>query len=217
MSSRSHPTAAGKRIVGLAGGIGAGKSLIADRLRAWGALVVDADRTGHEVLGEPSVRETLIKTFGAGIAGEDGTIDRKRLAAVVFSDPEQRRSLEAIVHPAMMERFQSLIQQGLEDDSVPLIVLDAAILMEVGWDRVCDTIIYVDAPRSTRLARVQQNRGWDESELARRESAQWSVERKRDRAHIVIDNSRDAAHALAQVDEMMRDWGYCAQTKLRPE
>ena len=102
-----------KKIVGLIGGIGAGKSTVAQRLTERGALVVDADRTGHEVLLESAVRDRLVQLFGNEILGGDGQIDRTRLGAIVFLADEKRKLLEGVVHPRMAERFRERISFAL--------------------------------------------------------------------------------------------------------
>jgi dephospho-CoA kinase len=195
-----------KRIVGLIGGIGAGKSTVAGRLRERGALIVDADKTGHDVLLEPTIKDKLVRIFGTEILSPRGEIDRARLGAIVFTGPETRKQLEEVVHPRMAERFREQISLALADPNVPLIVLDAAILLEVGWDAICDEIVFVDVPRSTRLERLMQNRGWDEEELTRRESAQWPIEQKRARASVVIDNSGRPEEARSAVDHWFDRW-----------
>lgn len=193
-----------KEIIGLVGGIGAGKSTVAERFRQLGASVIDADRAGHEALLDPAVIPELTAEFGPGILDGAGQVDRTKLADVVFADPARRKKLEAIVHPRMMEMFQDQIRKGLDNPAVPLVVLDAAILFETGWNDACDRIVYVDAPRSVRLERLRATRGWSEAELARRESSQWPVERKKERADEIIDNGTTAEACIDQVDRVFR-------------
>jgi dephospho-CoA kinase len=195
-----------KPVIGLIGGIGAGKSTVAERLVELGAAVIDADRTGHEVLREPAVIERLTDTFGTDILGEDGQIDRSKLGLLVFSNKERRQKLESIVHPVMFERFVEKVKRSLEDTKCPIVVLDAAILLEVGWAGICDRIIFVDASREVRLERLRQNRGWDEAELDRREAAQWPIDKKRSRADVVIDNGTSREACRAQVDRLFEEW-----------
>jgi dephospho-CoA kinase len=195
-----------KKIVGLIGGIGAGKSTVAKRLTERGALVVDADRTGHEVLLESAVRDKLVQLFGNEILGGDGQIDRTRLGAIVFSADEKRKLLEGVVHPRMAERFRERISFALADPNVPLVVLDAAILLEVGWDAICDEILFVDVPRSMRVERLAKNRGWSEEELSRREAAQWPVDQKRAKASVLIDNAGSPEDCRRQVDQIFDRW-----------
>lgn len=199
-------TGGSKPMVGLIGAIGAGKSTVADRLRTLGATVIDADRTGHDVLRIPSVRDQLTQAFGPRILGADQEVDRKVLGSIVFADASERARLESIVHPAMLEEFRRLISSAWADPSVPMIVLDAAILLEVGWDQVCDRIVFVDAPRETRLDRLVQNRGWSEEELDRRERAQWSNERKKARADVIIENVGTKEECQQKVDRLYREW-----------
>lgn len=199
-------TGGSKPMVGLIGAIGAGKSTVADRLRTLGATVIDADGTGHDVLRIPSVRDQLTQAFGPRILGADQEVDRKVLGSIVFAEASERARLESIVHPAMLEEFRRLISSAWADPSVPMIVLDAAILLEVGWDQVCDRIVFVDAPRETRLDRLVQNRGWSEEELDRRERAQWSNERKKARADVIIENVGTKEECQQKVDRLYREW-----------
>lgn len=195
-----------KPVVGLIGGIGAGKSLVADRLRRLGALVVDADQAGHETLLDPDVVARLRKEFGDSILADDGRIDRGRLAKIVFGDESRRRVLESIVHPRMVERFREEIARAAADERTPLVVLDAAVLLEAGWDALCGLVVFVDAPRSARIERLRRSRGWNEEELGRREAAQWPLERKRARADVVVRNDSDPDACRDAVDRLFREW-----------
>lgn len=195
-----------KKIVGLIGGIGAGKSTVAQRLTERGALVIDADKTGHEVLREPGLKDNLVQLFGNEILGGDGQIDRARLGGIVFSADEKRKQLEGVVHPRMAERFREKISFALADPHTPLVVLDAAILLEVGWDAICDEILFVDVPRPVRVERLMKNRGWSEEELSRREAAQWPVDQKRAKASVVIDNAGSPEDCRRQVDQIFDRW-----------
>src|SRR4051812_44269881 len=198
-------------VIGLIGGIGAGKSRVADLLRARGACVIDADAVGHEVLEVAEVRDLVVARFGAGIlrpvteSGRGmGQVDRRALGAVVFSDPAALRDLEAIVHPPMCRRFEQIIARESARAVVPFIVLDAAILLETGWDRVCDLVAFVDASFEVRLERVSRSRGWTAEHLRAREAAQWPVDRKRDRADVVLRNESSPEALEAEVDRLTR-------------
>jgi len=195
-----------KPVIGLIGGIGAGKSTVAERLVELGAAVIDADRTGHEVLRKPAVIQRLVETFGNEILGADGQIDRSKLGLLVFSNQERRRKLESIVHPVMFERFVERVKDSLGNSEFPIVVLDAAILLEVGWDGICDRIVFVDAPREVRLERLCQTRGWDEGELDRREASQWPIDKKKSRADVIIDNGTTRDACRAQVDRLFEEW-----------
>jgi dephospho-CoA kinase len=195
-----------KRIVGLIGGIGAGKSTAANRFAERGAVIVDADRTGHEVLREAEIKERLQAIFGKEILDTKGEVDRTKLGSLVFARPENRQKLESVVHPRMAEHFREKISLALADPKVPMIVLDAAILQEVGWDSICDEVIFVDVPREIRLERLKTNRGWSEEELARREAAQGPIEQKRAKASAIIDNAGDPEACRQAVDRLFDKW-----------
>lgn len=196
----------GAGVVGLTGSIGAGKTTVAQRLAELGAVVIDADKVGHEVLQRPEVAQKLIETFGLSVCDLGGGIDRRKLADVVFGDPGQRKTLEGIVHPLMREVFEQRGKAALADPLVPMVVLDAAILFESGWHAECNPLVFVDAPREVRAERLLRFRGWSESELARRESAQWPVEKKRSLATALIDNSGNMSELRAAVDRFFAEW-----------
>lgn len=193
-----------KPVIGVTGQIGAGKSTVADRFRHWGAHVIDADKIGHQVLQESSVIRQLEQAFGPDILGQSG-IDRRLLADRVFADPQARNRLESIVHPRMVERFREEMELARSDDKMSACVLDAAILFEAGWNDLCDRIIVVTAPRTTRLERIK-SRGWSAEELDRREKAQADIKDKQRRADAVIENAGAPADCYEQVDCLFREW-----------
>ncbi len=181
-------------VVGLIGGIGAGKSAAARLLADRGAAIIDADAVGHELLEDPAIRGRILERFGAGVlepesgaspagnsTGQGPRISRRALGAVVFAEAPALRDLESILHPAMRDRFRRVIEHVARDGRSPCVVLDAAVLLEAGWDDLCDLVIFVDAPRPDRLRRVAQSRGWSESTLDARERSQWPSVRKRRR------------------------------------
>lgn len=194
-------------VLGLIGGIGGGKSSVARLLAARGAAVIDADAVGHELLEEPAIAGRVVARFGPVIQSSSGAggarIDRRALGAIVFGDRAALRDLEAILHPAMRERFRGLIGELARDRGRPCIVLDAAVLLEAGWDELCDRIAWVDAPPAERARRVRESRGWSAETLAAREAAQWPAEEKRRRADWVIDNDADPAGLDHEVDGLL--------------
>jgi dephospho-CoA kinase len=172
--------------IGLFGGIGAGKSAIANLLAEHGAGVIDADRVAHDCLREPAVRDALVAHFGPSILAAAGSVDRAALARVAFADPGSVAALNAIVHPAVGRRMEAQLAQ-FAAEGVRVAVLDGAVLTEAGWADRCEWRLYVDAPEAVREARVQ-SRGWPPGERARREARQVSVEAKRQAADAVIAN-----------------------------
>ncbi len=189
-------------VIGIAGGVASGKSLIAEQLRQLGAEVLDADSIAHEVLLEDEVKKSVRRRWGESVFNTDGSINRSAVAKIVFAasadGPEQLAFLESITHPRIGERLRHRVAELAAGDKVPALVLDAAVMFKAGWDRICDNIVFVDAPRAARLARAL-NRGWTEEQFAAREAAQESLDEKRRRANWVIDNSGSPEQTLAQV------------------
>lgn len=194
-------------VVGLIGGIGAGKSCVADELRKRGAFVLDADSVGHALLDQAPAQVEVVRRFGTEVldrSAPDGPkIDRRALGAIVFAHESSRRDLEKILHPRMRGTFERAIARTQRKGRVPVIVLDAAILFEAGWNDLCDVVLFVDAPRDQRVARLAAQRGWTEAVVAAREDAQLPLDEKRSRADIVITND-GAPEQLAE--EVTRLW-----------
>jgi dephospho-CoA kinase len=196
-----------KPVIGLVGGIGAGKSSVAAALVNHGGRVISADPLGHEALEAPVIRDRVAEAFaGRDILTADGKVDRRKLGRVVFPSPVERTRLEHLVHPYIEERIREEIDKALADPNVRFVVLDAAIMLEAGWDDDCDKLIYVDAARPVRLARVQAQRGWAEADLASREAVQMPPEKKKERADAVIDNGGTSETTTAQVDQLVKRW-----------
>ncbi|MDG1360900.1 MAG: dephospho-CoA kinase [Phycisphaerales bacterium] len=178
-------------VIGLAGGIGAGKSAVASVLASAGCVISDSDRDAAKVLADPAVVETLRSWWGDEVLAPGGVIDRSVIAARIFGDDDARRRLESLVHPAVHRLREARFAAAPAD--VTALVIDAPLLFEAGLAEACDAVFFVDAPWASRLARVTEHRGWDESELRRREAAQLPIEEKRRRATRVIDNDGDLA------------------------
>lgn len=174
------------RVIGLVGGIGAGKSQVARAMEELGFVAIDSDKEAKAALDRPEVRERLVKWWGEGVLGPTGRVDRKRVAEIVFGDPAQRTRLEELVHPLVKVRRSELVARAMADGAAGVVV-DAPLLLEAGVDRECDYVVFVDAPLAVREARVR-GRGWEASELGRREKAQLPLEEKRRRADITLAN-----------------------------
>lgn len=179
-----------KPVVGLIGAIGAGKSTAARGFAARGAAVIDADALGHEALRQPEIVAALVKMWGPRIVREDGALDRREIGRIVFADPNQRSALEATVFPFITGRTRAEISDAQANPDVAFVVLDAAVLLEAGWGDLVDALVYVDAPRDLRLARLAARSGWNAAELDAREAAQWPAEVKKARATVVLVNDR---------------------------
>ena len=198
-----------KPTIGLVGGIGAGKSTVAALLAARGGLVVNADALGHEALEQSEIRRAVLERWGqrGTLLKPDHRLDRRALAAIVFADPAERLALERLVFPYIGRRAEEEVAAAQADPAARFVVLDAAVMLEAGWDGVCDRILYVDAPRDQRLARLAARSGWSEADLTARESAQWPGEEKRRRADAVIINDAGPEELSVQLDRVLQEWG----------
>lgn len=185
--------------VGLTGGIGSGKSTVAGLLTSYGAVVVDADVLAREAVA-PGTRglARVVEEFGPGVLAADGSLDRPRLAALVFGDPERLAVLNAIVHPYVDARRAELTA-GAPPDSV--VVLDVPLLVENGLTDY-DVIVVVDASAATQLHRLVEARGIDESQARARMAVQAGREERLAVADVVIDNDGDLANLQQQVERL---------------
>lgn len=183
-------------VIGLLGGIAAGKSTVARAFVAHGLVHVDADQIAREVTALPAVRGELAAAFGRGILRPDGSLDREAMAARAFADPAVRRQLEAITHPAI--RREILTRIAAARASGRSVLLDAPLLLEGGLIDHCHATVFVDASEATRLLRAR-TRGWDPAELQRREAAQAGLAQKRARATFLVDNDGTLEGMKAQV------------------
>jgi dephospho-CoA kinase len=191
--------------VGLTGGIGSGKSTVADLLVARGAVLIDADQVARDVVapGGPAYL-ALIDRFGTGILGPDGTIDRKALAAVAFADEETRLDLNAITHPAI---GVAMVQaRDAHKDTDDIVVLAIPLLTAVHRDTVgLDKVVVVDCPTDVALERLLTQRDFDRADAEARIRSQISREERVTEADYVLDNSGDREALEAEVDKLW-DW-----------
>ena len=188
-------------IIGLAGGIGSGKSAAAKILRELGCAISDSDEAARAALRDPDIRTQLISWWGRNILNEEGGIDRTKVAGIVFTDTNERRRLEMLTHPWIEKRRKEYFASvGLEARAL---VIDAPLLFEAGVDSACNAVIFVDSAPATRLARVQQSRNWDRSMLERREDSQMSLDEKRNRADYVVSNDEDLDGLRNQINQIL--------------
>lgn len=193
------------RVVGLTGGIASGKSTFAAALRARGAAVVDADVLARAAVspGSPALAE-IAREFGADAIAPDGTLDRRWMAARVFSDPDARRRLEAITHPAvrraMAEETARLGAAGHD-----LVFYDTPLLFEVGLDRTLDSVVVVWAPPEVQRARLAARDGLGAEEADARLAAQLPIEEKAARADFVVENVGAPGELGPKADRLLAD------------
>jgi dephospho-CoA kinase len=174
--------------VGVAGGIGSGKSTFAAKLAAAGhGFLSNSDAMVRELFTRDGVKQQLVKLFGSQALDAQGQVDRVFLASHVFVASAKRKQLEELLYPLLAEdrvrQRAACLATGKR-----LFILDAPLLFEAGLDAECDAVIFVEVPRGVRLSRVQASRSWSEAELARREAAQWPVERKKAASDLVVRN-----------------------------
>lgn len=190
-------------IIGVVGGIGSGKSTVAGVFASLGAAVIDSDRLNHEQLAEPEVAAQLRAWWGQRVLDESGRVDRKAVAQIVFNDPSALAALQDLVYPRISQRRDELIRAYRVDPSVRAIVLDTPKLHEAGLDRLCDAVVFVEASRAVRLARVRENRGWGESELDRRENLLDPLDKKRESADYIVVNDSDIGELRHSIERIL--------------
>jgi len=192
------------KIIGLLGGVASGKSMVAEQLASCGAKVFNADEIGHEVLRQPKIEAAVRERWGNAAFGADGRIDRSRLARIVFAPPPDgppaRAYLEQLTHAEIIRIIKEQLN-ALAGSAVRAAVIDAPLLAEAGLDKLCDKLVFVDAPPEARLQRALA-RGWRKEDFAAREDAQKSLDFKRKRADLIINNSGSPEETQAQVERL---------------
>lgn len=192
-------------LIGLTGGIASGKSVVSARLAERGAVVVDADVLAREVVepGTPALA-AIAETFGPGVIGPDGTLDRPALGAIVFSDAAKRQQLNDITHPAVWNRARQLFAEAESRDPRAVVVYDVPLLVEAAGDRPIsfDLVVVVHASAATRLKRLVELRGLTEAEAGHRLSSQATDAERLAVADVVIDSDGALDDTLRQADEL---------------
>ncbi|MEZ6131410.1 MAG: dephospho-CoA kinase [Planctomycetaceae bacterium] len=192
-------------VIGILGGVGSGKSSVVRHVSGLKLHIIDADRIGHEQLSDPKIQSEIRRHFGDHVFAPDGSVDRSRMAKHVFGETRKhhaaRKQLNNIIHPAIRRVIHSEIDSASRD--VDAVILDAALLLEGGWDATCNWLIFVDTPLPIRQQRVLENRGWSAEELARREATQIHVDEKKARADFVVDNSKSISEAASEMKQIL--------------
>lgn len=189
-------------ILGLTGPTGAGKGFVSQTLAEKGFAVVDADRVAHAVMapGSPCAA-AIAHTFGKGVQRPDGALDRKALGALVFSDPEKLKALNALSHPPILARLQAELDASAAA-GYPVAVLDAPTLLESGADKLCDHIAAVTADGGLRLTRIMERDGLDRERALQRIQAQPDASFYTARADFILENNGDTAALQSSIDAM---------------
>ena len=189
------------KVIGLTGGVGSGKSTVAEMLRELGATVVDADEAAHEVYapGTPGF-DAVVAEFGSDFV-HDGAIDRQKLGALVFNDEAARRRLNAIVHPLVREWMAARTAEAVERGD-EIVIQDVPLLFENGLEDLFSSVLLVYAPEDIQLERLVQGRDVPPERARAIIAAQMPIDEKRRRAHHVVDNSGTFDQTRKQVEEV---------------
>ena len=187
------------KVIGLTGGIGSGKTTIANHFMASGVPVYIADDEARKIMDTPEIIEEIRRTFGSAIF-TDNILNRKQLADIVFNNPEQLKLLNGIIHPAVKKHFDSWI---LKYNDKPFVVYEAAILFESGNYKNCNQIITVTAPLESRIQRVMNRDKTTRDHVLKRINAQWSDEQRIAQSDFVIENTIPEITRL-KADEILK-------------
>ena len=196
---------AGKKpLAGILGGIASGKSTVAREFAKLGCKVIDADKIVHELLDKKTVKKEITAVFGPSISDSKGKISRRKLAQVVFAAPDKLALLNRIIHPHVLKRTELLIERYNRQNRVRAIILDMPLLVEVGWARRCDRLIFINCRPKTRAERAKKM-GLDKNQLKIRENFQISLDNKAGMADNTIENNSDFSALVRQVADIFTD------------
>ncbi len=194
------------RVIGITGGVGAGKSTVLNYLAGqYRAVIVEADKVGHLVMspGEAAYQE-IVAAFGTGILSEDQTIDRGKLGKIVFTDSKQLDILNQIIHPRVKEWIVSYMERVRREGNTKVFVIEAALLLEDHYDLLCDELWYIHTEEAVRTQRLKASRGYSEEKIKSIMANQKSPEEFRKECQVTIDNSGLPKQTEEQIDRQMK-------------
>ena len=191
-----------KPIIGILGGIGSGKSTVAELFAQLGCVVIDADKIAHQALEEPVIKQKTVDFFGQKILDSSGQIDRKTLADIAFGNKEKLSKLNSIIHPLVLHRCETLIETYNSQAEVKAIVLDMPLLLEAGWQNRCNKLIFVDCKDELRADRAKKIGIFNKNQLKIRENFQISLDNKAKVSDNTVDNNSDLSALAEQVTEI---------------
>ncbi len=194
-------------VIGIVGGVGAGKTVVADEFVRLGCVKIDADLIGHELLSCEEVQAELRQRWGDDVFAGAGEVDRRKLGNIVFCDECELQELNRIMHPRIRKRIEERIGQIVAAGTCKAVVLDAAVLFEAGWNDLCTSVVFVESDGELRSNRVLSERGWAKKVWADREKSQFSLDRKRLVCDYVIDNRSSISCLQTQVHEVFQKIG----------
>ncbi|MDD5064114.1 MAG: dephospho-CoA kinase [Phycisphaerae bacterium] len=187
-----------KPIIGILGGLGSGKTAVATEFARLGCAVIDADKLAHNLLNKQDLRKRIVARFGREILDSKGKISRRKLAKLAFADTGKIAALNKLIHPLVLKQVTALIKKANGQNKVKAIVLDMPLLMEVGWAKRCDKLVFVKCSRKIRVKRAKMELG----ELKCREKFQISLYKKKTIADNTIDNNSGFSALAGQVTDI---------------
>jgi dephospho-CoA kinase len=187
-------------IIGILGGVGSGKSSVAAEFAKLGCAVIDADKIAHELLDREAVIKKIVASFGEGVLDRWGRIDHSKVADIVFADADKLLVLNGIIHPLVLARVEVLIKKAKRQSRVKAVVLDMPLLMEVGWEKRCDKLVFVECEEQLRAERGEKA-GLDRGRKYR-EKFQISLDKKKRIADNTIDNNSGFSALAGQVTDI---------------
>jgi len=195
------------KVIGLTGGIGSGKSTVSVFLKEQGYLILDADQIAHDITKKGSpVLAQIADAFGADMLDADGNLQRKKLAAVAFSTPENKKLLESLTTAEVVRLIEEQVEQLRSGRKYDIIFIDAPLLFEAGVDRLTDSVWMVTADEDVRIKRVMERDQISREDVLQRIANQMDNEEKIRRSHEIIDNSRGKEELYQQVSALMKKY-----------
>jgi len=191
-----------KKIIGILGGIGSGKSSVSAEFARLGCGVIDADAIASDLLEQQNIQSELINAFGEKISSETGEIDRNKLGEEVFKSEKNVKLANSIFHPPILRQAEKLIDKYSQAKEIKAIVLDMPLLMEVGWQNKCDKLIFVDSTEENREIRAANKDPKNKKNLKNREKFQNSLDKKKQIAHYIINNNSNFSALADQVERI---------------
>jgi dephospho-CoA kinase len=191
-----------KPIIGILGGVGSGKSTVAAEFAKLGCAVIDADKIAHELLDKQRVKKKVVSFFGHVVLNRGGKINHRKLADIVFADSDKLSALNKIIHPLVFKEVRKLKSEANRQKQVKAIVLDMPLLVEVGWAKRCDKLIFVECKQQLRAERSKKMGIFDKNKLKIRENFQISLDKKKSIADNIIDNNSGFSALAGQVTDI---------------
>ena len=188
-----------KKIIGILGGIGSGKSTVANEFEKLGCAVISADQLAAELLDDKKIKSAIIRTFGRDVLDEENNINRVKVSEIVFFSQKNVEKMNAILHPPILRQTNLLIDKYNQTEDIKAIILDMPLLVEVGWQNKCDYLIFVSSSEEKKNHRIRKNYPKNTENIKKREKFKISLDKKADIAHYIIDNNSDLKTLAEQV------------------